>query len=63
MNAPDRSHDWTEANQRLLVAEFARLKRAARGATPSARRADVRDAPCRAARAGRDRPARASASA
>jgi hypothetical protein len=27
MNAPDRTHDWTEANQRLLVAEFGRLKR------------------------------------
>ena len=26
MNAPDRFQDWTDANQRLLVAEFARLK-------------------------------------
>ena len=31
MNAPDRTHDWTEANQRLLVAEFGRLKRLLRG--------------------------------
>lgn len=26
MNAPERALDWTEANQQLLVAEFARLK-------------------------------------
>src|SRR3954452_2117726 len=26
MNAPERMIGWTEANQRLLVAEFARLK-------------------------------------
>ena len=25
MNAPDRLLDWSDANQRLLVAEFARL--------------------------------------
>ena len=26
MNAPGSHHDWTDANQRLLVAEFARIK-------------------------------------
>ncbi|MGH8581313.1 MAG: ATP-binding protein [Gammaproteobacteria bacterium] len=31
MNAPELHHDWTEANQRYLVAEFARLKLRLRG--------------------------------
>jgi hypothetical protein len=31
VNAPDRSHGWTDANQRFLVAEFARLKQLLRG--------------------------------
>ena len=26
MNAPDQRHDWTDANQRLMVAELARIK-------------------------------------
>ncbi len=36
MNAPDRLPDWTDANQRLLVAEFARLSALLDGGAPDA---------------------------
>ena len=37
MNAPEPLHlDWTATNQRLLVAEFARLKARLRGDAPRA---------------------------
>lgn len=42
MNAPEPLRlDWTAANQRLLVAEFARLKARLRGGDDSAERAEV----------------------
>lgn len=52
MNAPDRVPDWTDANQRYLVAEFARLKSRLDGTDDTAAHAEVE-----AARAVLSRPA------
>ncbi len=41
MNAPERMVDWVDANQRLLVAEFARLKARLRNADDGSWRAQV----------------------
>ena len=57
MNAPGPLHDWTEANQQLLVAEFARLKALLAGEPIEEARQRIEM--CRAALrcAGRDRSA------